>query len=111
MSQMENLSGLEPRGTAVLVRPYEPEKKAGLIAIPDSVKTRVAMLEQRATVVAIGPSSWQDEPEPRAQVGDRVLVSAYAGTMAVGPGDGVQYRLINARDIFCRITHEGNENG
>ena len=50
-----------------------------------------------------------DEPTPRAKVGDRVLVTSFAGFMAVGPKDGKQYRVVNDRDIFCAITHEGVE--
>lgn len=100
-----NTSGLDPRGQAVLVEPYEPEIKKGLIEIPTQVHDRTTLLEQRAIVVAIGPNAWKDEP-PRAQVGEKVLVSAMAGHMATGPADGKRYRLINGRDIFCAIVEE-----
>lgn len=104
---MENTSGLDPRGVAVLIRTYEPERKGGLIEIPDSVQGRLAMVDNRAVVVAIGPSAWHDEPRPRAAVGERVLVTKFAGFMAKGPKDGASYRLVNDRDIFCAITDEG----
>lgn len=104
---MENLSGLDPRGVAVLIKTYEPERKGGLIEIPDNVQGRMAMVDNRAVVVAVGPSAWHDEPQPRAKVGDRVLVTKFAGFMAKGPRDGQTYRLVNDRDIFCAITHEG----
>jgi hypothetical protein len=29
--------------------------------------------------------------------------------MAKGPADGEMYRLVNDRDIFCAITHEGDD--
>jgi co-chaperonin GroES (HSP10) len=77
-----------------------------LIEIPDQVKDRMAMLENRAVVIAIGPSAWHDEPFPRAVVGDRVLVTKFAGFTAKGPADGKQYRIINDRDVFCAITSE-----
>ena len=102
---MENTSGLSPRGRAVLVKPYEPELKTGMIALPDSVRARMTMVDQRAIVVAIGPSAWYDEPEPRAKVGERVLVTKFAGFM-VSPSDsadGEEYRLVNDRDIFCAM--------
>jgi co-chaperonin GroES (HSP10) len=92
-----------------LIKKYEPGKKKGLIEIPDAVQGRMAMVDNRATVIAVGPSAWMDEPTPRAVVGDRVLVTAFAGFMAKGPADGELYRLVNDRDIFCAITHEEEE--
>ena len=61
------------------------------------------VLEQRAIVIEVGSSAWLEENEPRARVGDKVLVSAYAGYMAKGIKDGEQYRFVNDRDIFARI--------
>jgi len=118
---MENKSGLSPRGVAVLVKAYEPERKAGLIEIPDAVQGRMSMLENRAVVVAIGPSAWKDEgfwktyffgffrrwiQVDRAAVGEKVFITKFAGFMAKGPADDKMYRLVNDRDIFCAITSE-----
>lgn len=97
-----NQSGLHPLGCAVLVEPYEPEFKASRIAIPETVKDRSKMIENRVVVIAIGPAAWPDEP-PRAQPGDKVLISKFAGYIAQGPKDGKTYRVINADDIFMRI--------
>lgn len=108
---MENNSGLAPRGVAVLIKPYEPERRGAQIVIPENVQGRMAMVDSRAIVVAIGPSAWHDEPTPRAMVGDKVLVSKFSGFMAKGPKDGEVYRLVNDRDIFCAITHEESDNG
>lgn len=103
---MENKSGLKPAGRAVLVKPYQPQLKESVIVLPDSVKTGQQALEQRAIVIEIGPSAWAGEDVPRAKVGDKVLVSAYAGFMAVGTADGEQYRIVNDRDIFATIEVE-----
>ena len=103
---IENTSGLEPLGRAVLVKPYEPEKKEGLIVIPDQVQERTHMIEQRAVVVAIGPAAWEDESVPRAKVGDKVMVAKFAGAMAIGPLDDQKYRFVNDRDIFAKVTGE-----
>jgi co-chaperonin GroES (HSP10) len=100
---VNNTSGLIPVGHAVLVEPYEPEVKKSLIALPDAVKERSAMIETRAIVIAVGDAAWEDEKVPRAMVGDKVLISKFAGVMAQGPEDQKQYRLINDRDIYCRI--------
>lgn len=108
---MINNSGLDPRGVAVLIRPYEPERAGSLIVIPETVQGRMSMVDHRAVVIAVGPNAWSDEPSPRAVVGDKVLVTKFAGFMATGPKDGMQYRLVNDRDIFCAITHEGESNG
>lgn len=104
---MENTSGLKPLGRAVLVEHYEPEKRDSLIEIPDMVKERTLMVEQRAVVVEVGPACWPDEPA-RAQPGDRVLISKMSGYMAKGTADGKTYRLINDRDIFAAITKEAD---
>ena len=108
---MENRSGLVPKGRAVLVEPYEPEIKRGLIEIPNSAKERGAMLEQRAIVVEIGPDAWNGPNESRrAEVGEKVLVSRFSGFMALGTADGKQYRFINCNDIFAGIKTEA-QNG
>ena len=106
---IENPSGLEPRGVAVLIQQYEPERKGARIVLPDSVQGRVSMVDMRATVIAVGPGAWHDEPRPRAAVGERVMVTQFAGAMVKGPADGKMYRLVNDRDIFCAITHEEAE--
>lgn len=103
---MENTSGLKALGRAVLIKPYSPERKKSIIELPDAVKVTQDMIEQRAVVIQVGACAWMDEPEKRAQPGDKVLVAAYAGYMAVGTADGEQYRLINDRDIFAQIEVE-----
>jgi len=100
-----NESGLEPRGRAVLVEHYEPEKKDSVIVLPDQVSSRQMMVEQRAVVIAIGPACWPDEP-PRAKVGEKVMISAMAGYMTKGPADDKVYRLVRDNDIFAAITKE-----
>lgn len=102
---MRNESGLSPLGRAVLVEYYEPERKESMIVIPDNVKDRTTMVEQRATVVECGPVCWPDEPR-RASPGDRVLIAKYSGYAAIGPADGKRYRIINDRDVFAKITHD-----
>ena len=104
-----NPSGLEPRGVAVLIKQYEPERRGARIVLPDSGQGRGSMVDRRATIVAIGPSAWYDEPSPRASLGERVMVTQFAGSIVKGPADGVMYRIVNDRDIFCAITHEEPE--
>lgn len=107
---IENKSGLHPKGRAVLVRPYTPERKESLIVLPDSVRKNNDVIEQRAIVVEVGVAAWHDEIQqghgPRAVPGEHVLISGYAGHMAVGTKDGEQYRFVNDRDIFAGIEVE-----
>lgn len=99
----KNESGLHPKGRAVLVRPYQPERKEGMIVIPESIEINQQTIEQRAVVIEAGPEAWIEERVPRAVAGEKVLISAYAGYMAKGVKDGVQYRFVNDRDIFAGI--------
>jgi co-chaperonin GroES (HSP10) len=80
-------------------------RPGALIAIPDHVQENTDMVDQKARVIAVGPSAWHDEPAPRAKVGEIVLVTKFAGWMTRG-ADGRRYRLINDRDIFCAVTEE-----
>lgn len=104
---MSNESGLEPLGRAVLVEMVELEQsKNDLIQIPVHIRQSSAAMEQRALVKAIGSECWKDEGEARAKVGDKVIVTKLAGYVVNGPKDGKLYRLVNDRDIFCRIHDE-----
>lgn len=96
-----NPSGLSPRGRAVLVRPYEEKKPDSIIVMPDTVKESARLLENRATVIEIGPGAWPDE-QPRAAVGENVLISKFAGFIAMGKDKEV-YRFVNDNDIFAAI--------
>lgn len=101
-----NTSGLSPRGAAVLCLAYEPEFAKSLIFIPPTAQERSRMVEDRATVIEIGPEAWSDESEPRCAVGDKVLLGKFSGNIVNGPADGVKYRMVNAADIYCVITKE-----
>lgn len=102
-NQFINPSGLRPLGRAVLIRPYEAQKKSSSIVLPDAVRSRELMVETLAVVVAVGPECWVDERQPRAKPGDHVIVTRYAGYMAKGILDGEQYRLVNDADIYCGV--------
>lgn len=101
-----NSSGLRPCGHAVLIELYEPELRKTTIVIPDTVSDRQTMLETRAIVIEAGAAAWDDEPVARARPGDKVMIQKYAGVIVKGTGDGRKYRLINDRDIICKIEVE-----
>ena len=105
---MQNVSGLKPLGYSVLVEPYEPDTMTkGGILIPQNKRDSMLMLDQRAVVVEVGPMAWSDEKAPRAEPGDKVMVSRMAGNMIQGTADGKQYRMVLDRDIFAGIETEG----
>ena len=106
---MENTSGRHPQGRAVLVIAYEPETVKAILdsslIIPDHVRQSMAVLENRARVIELGAWVWNDEPRPRAKVGDIVLITRMAGFITKGK-DGKLYRLVNDRDIFCTCDED-----
>lgn len=105
---LNNPSGLKPLGRAVLVKHYKVDRlTSNLIAIPESVKAGMQMLEQHALVVEVGAHCWPDEP-PRCAAGDKVIVSKFAGYLALG-ADGEIYRVVNDRDVFCAVTQEAEQ--
>lgn len=108
MTQTINTSGLKPLGRAVLVEPYEPERVNSIIEIPDIVKDKTIAADTRVVVIEIGEACWPDEP-PRAKVGDKVLISKFAGFVAVGTADNKRYRFINDRDVFAQIVKEKDD--
>lgn len=105
---IKNTSGLSPRGRAVLLMDWAPELKETLVALPDQVAHSQMLMNQRAIVVAIGPCAWEDESQPRAAVGEKVLVTKFAGFIASSDvtADGKVYRLVNDRDVFAAIVAE-----
>jgi hypothetical protein len=86
----------------------EASAHQGLIEITLDVQRNMATMETQAVVIDVGTEAWADEAGPRALPGDIVLITKLAGYMAKGPLDGKIYRLINDRDVFCRVTGEAN---
>lgn len=93
--------GFEPLGKAVLLRHYQPERKQGLIVVPDNVEDRTLMHERRATVIKMGPGCRRCD----YREGDRVIMAPMIGYLATG-ADGNKYIFANEEDIFGRITSE-----
>lgn len=97
-----NKSGIRPKGHAVLGLPYEAPKKDSRIVLPDTVKERSQMLQDRIRIVAHGEACWSDEPVARAQIGDLVLIPYLSGRMVRGK-DGTLYRMVNDRDVIAEV--------
>lgn len=100
--------GVRPKGHAVLALPYEKPKGNSMIVIPETVKERTQMLEDKVWIIAIGAACWQDEPTPRAMVGDLVLIPYLSGRMVRGK-NGVLYRMVNDRDVIAEVDEFDTE--
>ena len=58
------------------------------------------MMQDRATVIEVGPEAWSEETEARAKPGDKVILAAFSGYLLEGD-DKRLYRFVNERDIFA----------
>ncbi len=103
--EIKNTSGRYPQGVAVLVKPYETQRKDSKIILPETVKDRSKMLEDKAIVIEIGSEAWSSESRPRAKIGDHVMIGKFAGLYIQGK-DGEFYRVVNSGDIYMTIDPE-----
>lgn len=91
---------IKPLADRVVIKMVETEEttKSGII-LAGSAKEK----PQVAEVVAVGPGGVVDGKEVKMElsVGDRVLISKYAGTEV--KLDGVEYTILRQADILARI--------
>ena len=100
---IENNSGWDPVGHAVLLRAFELDSIRGMIHIPDEVKLSSATCDSQGIVVAIGADCWNGPNEhPRAKLGDKVLITKFSGGMLPIGKDGYAYRMIPDHAIYAR---------
>ncbi len=91
---------IKPLADHVVVKSVEAEEttKGGLI-LPGSAKEK----PQIAEVVAVGPGGIVDgnQVEMTVSVGDKVIVSKYAGTDV--KCDGIEYNIVKIGDILAIV--------
>ena len=91
---------IKPLADRVVIKMVETEEttKSGII-LAGSAKEK----PQVAEVVAVGPGGVGDGKEVKMElsVGDRVLISKYAGTEV--KLDGVEYTILRQADVLARI--------
>ena len=91
---------IKPLAERVVIKMVETEEttKSGII-LAGSAKEK----PQVAEVVAVGPGGVVDGKEVKMElsVGDRVLISKYAGTEV--KLDGVEYTILRQADVLARI--------
>ncbi len=91
---------IKPLADRVVIKMVEAEEttKSGIV-LPGSAKEK----PQIAEVVAVGPGGVVDGKEIKMElkIGDKVLMSKYAGTEV--KLDGVEYTILRQSDILAKI--------
>lgn len=91
---------IKPLGDRVVIKMVETEEttKSGIV-LPGSAKEK----PQYAEVVAVGPGGLVDGKEitMEVKVGDKVLLSKYAGTEV--KLDGVEYTILRQSEILAKL--------
>ena len=104
-----NNSGIHPVGVSVLVKPDRVEKTtaSGIVISTEENSKREQMRQTDGLVIALGPKAYYDE-DARCEVGDRIIMAAYAGMMRIG-NDGEEYRLILDDDVKAILKGKNDE--
>lgn len=91
---------IKPLGERVVIKMLESEEttKSGIV-LPGSAKEK----PQVAEIVAVGPGGFVDGKEVKMEVkvGDKVLISKYAGTEV--KLDNVEYTILKQSDILAVV--------
>ena len=91
---------IKPLGDRVVIKMVETEEttKSGIV-LPGTAKEK----PQYAEVVAVGPGGVIDGKEivMEVKVGDKVLLSKYAGTEV--KLDGAEYTILRQNDILAQL--------
>ena len=91
---------IKPLADRVVLKSLEQEEttKSGIV-LPGTAKEKPQMAE----IIAVGPGGVVEGKEITMQVkvGDRVLISKYAGTEV--KLDGVEYTILRQADVLARI--------
>lgn len=104
-----NLSGIYPTEYKVLILPKKvDEKTKGGIFIPDESRDRDQFAQMEGELVAISPlafsyDGWTGNEHAKPKPGDAVLFAKFAGAKVTGR-DGVEYRLVNDKDIAAVLS-------
>lgn len=92
---------IKPLGERVVIKMLEAEEKTlSGIVLPGSAKEK----PQVAEIVAVGPGGYDDkgrEIKMEVKVGDKVLISKYAGTEV--KIDNQEYTILKQSDILAVV--------
>jgi len=92
---------IQPLADRVVIKMLENEEttKSGIV-LPGSAKEK----PQLAEIMAVGPGGVVDGKDVtmHVEVGDKVLISKYAGTEV--KLDGVEYTILRQSDVLAKVT-------
>ena len=99
-----NTSGIHPKGHRVLIKPdaVEETTESGIVLAVGTTAERERLAQLKGTIIELGSTAWHDQPEPWANVGDRIIFGKYSGLIYDG-ADEVEYRIINDLDVVAVI--------
>lgn len=99
--------GMKATGWNVIVVPEPAEEKKGAIFIPDSVKDKEEIVQQRGRIVSVGPAAFTaaDYAGEEPGEGDAVIFARLAG-FRVKLADGKDARVIQDRDVAVILDEE-----
>ena len=102
---MENDSGIWPVDDRLLVQlPEAEEKTSGGIILTEHTKSRENEASTIATVIAIGETANCNELEFFPKVGDRVMMTRYAGMAHFSSQPEFQrFRVIRGDDVVAIV--------
>jgi co-chaperonin GroES (HSP10) len=113
MTESDNPAGVQPVEFKVLVKPSEVEVDPVLararsqgLQLPPEVLEREFAAQIVAELIAVGGNAFEDWRPPIPQVRQTVLIAKYAGITLKG-ADGIEYRMLNDKDISGIINKEG----
>jgi co-chaperonin GroES (HSP10) len=99
---MPNVSGINPQGWRILIKPLEIEEKTdwGFVVSTGEMSVREQLANTTGEVIEVGPecNTW-------CKAGDRVVFAKYSGLMYLGK-DNVQYRVVNDEDIVATLDED-----
>ncbi len=101
--------GIAPTSFCVLVAIAEQQEQTkGGILLPDAMRDKQGVVEQRGRLVAISPVAFDfaNFSGKESKVGDAVIIAKLAG-VAVDGADGRKYRLCLDKDILA-VVEESN---
>lgn len=103
-----NTSGMQPIEYKVLVKPHDPLEtdeqlksatKSGILLPPTE---REAAAQVKGVLIAKGGIAFHDFGDIRPEIGDVVYYAKYSGLVIKGD-DGVEYRLMNDKDVAAIV--------
>lgn len=96
----------QPVEYKVLVLPDPVEEYRGKIIIPENVRDRQQIAQDRATIIAVGGNAFEEWNPPVPAPGDRVLLNKHAGYVMTDKEENQEYRVVNDKDITLILRED-----